>query len=224
MRTLGTAALVAAVTTLAGCGSSGSPEASAPDDCTGHGRVVARADLDGDGKDAPVRLTTQGSGACAHRLMGDAGTSADLKGLDLAAKGARVVHLDGHRGDLLLVSSEPHPRGGAQPHLFGRGGASGLRELTVDGQPLVPFVATDGGAPPMTATCTDKGEIAIDTAKAHQPPGIVLAWDVTRTTYAIKGGVATRARSRLVAAAAADPTLRKDRPDLFDGRLFAGCS
>ena len=224
MRTLGTAALVATLTTLAGCGSAGSPETSAPEECTGKGRIVARADLDGDGKDAPVRLTAQGSGACAHRLLGDAGMSADLEGLDLAARPTRVVHLGGHHGDLLLVSSEPHPRGGAQPHLFGRGGPSGVREITVDGQPLVPFVATDGGAPPMTATCTDKGEIAVDTAKAHEPPGIVLAWDVTQTTYAIRGGVATRTGSRLVAVAAADPTLRKNRPDLFDGRLFASCS
>ena len=40
----------------------------------------------------------------------------------------------------------------------------------------------------MTATCTDDGGSAVLTATTvSEPPGIVLAWDVQRTAYAIEG-------------------------------------
>jgi hypothetical protein len=128
----------------------------------------------------------------------------------------------------VLLSSRPHPRGGTQPHLFAAAGKPGkpgrLVEVTVDGGPILPFLATDGGGAPVGATCTPHGGIAVDTATAHQPPGIVLAWDVTRTTYAIHDGRARRTGSSVVATAAADPALRRERPDLFSGDLFPNCS
>jgi hypothetical protein len=171
-----------------------------------------------------VRLTGAGAGACADLLLAD-GVSADVAGLDLVPKQATVVHLHGtDASDLVLLSAAPHPRGGWQPHLFGSGGESGLTEVTVDGRPVLPFVATDGGAPPMTATCTPDGGIALLTAKAHEPPGVVLAWDVTETVYTVKDGHARTTGSKLVEEAAADPLLRKQRPELFDGTLFANCS
>jgi hypothetical protein len=135
------------------------------------------------------------------------------------------VHLRGSGApDLVLLYAKPHPRGGSQPHLFGAGGKAGLVEVTAGGRPVLPFVATDGGNAPMTATCTPDGGIAVLTGKAHQPPGIILAWDVTETSYDVKGGRAVETGSQLVQKAAADPLLRKYHPELFDGSLFASCS
>jgi hypothetical protein len=230
--------------TAGGCGgpsgTHGAPEPSTTDDgyhgcrpadLAGHGTVVARADLDGRRGAETVRLTGP-SGPCSDSLvtvLGGRVAGLDVHGMDLAAKGATVVHLRGAGApDLVLLTTRPHPRGGTQPHLFAAAGEPGrharLAEVTVDGGPVLPFLATDGGGAPVGATCTPDGGIAVDTATAHQPPGIVLAWDVTRTTYAISGGHARRTGSSLVAEAAADPALRRDRPDLFSGALFRGCS
>ncbi len=225
MRTLGTALVLILLASVAGCGEQSPASAPEGDGCAGKGAVVATADLDGDGSAQAVRLTGPGNGACAHRLLGPGGVAADVNGLDLVPGTAKVVHLEGHgAADLVLVSAEPHPRGGAQAHLFGSGGATGLTEVTADGQPVVPFVATDGGAAPMTATCTEDGGIGIVTARTHEPPGIVLAWDVTETSYALEDGRAVPKGKSSVAEAAADPTLRKEHPELFDGSLFSDCS
>jgi hypothetical protein len=227
MRPVGTVLLLLLV---AGCGQDPASSGPAPDagssgsgGCAGRGTVVARADLDADGRAGPVRLTGAGARDCAHRLVAEGG-SVDVAGLDLRGR-ATVVHLRGaDAGDLVLLSSAPHPRGGAQPHLFAPGGPDGLTEVTLDGRPVLPFVATDGGAPPMTAVCTPDGGIGVVTATAHEPPGVILAWDVVETRYGLREGHAVPAGRSTVARAAADPVLRKDRPELFGGRLFAGCS
>lgn len=225
VRTLGTAVVLALLVPLAACGEeTPSGTAADTDGCAGKGAVVAKADLDGSGTAKAVRLTGAGSGPCAERLLGPGDGSVDVSDLDLVADKAKVVHLTGDAPDLLLLSAKPHPRGGAQPHLFAAAGKGGLIEVTADGQPLVPFVATDGGAAPMTATCTDDGGVGVVTAQAHEPPGVVLAWDVTRTSYSIEDGRAVAQGESSVAEAAADPTLRKDHPELFDGSLFADCS
>jgi hypothetical protein len=224
MRTLGTAAVLSALLGLSACGSQTGSSAPEGAECAGVGTVVAKADLDGRGQPSTVRLTPSASGACANRLLADGGVWADVGGLDLVPQQATVVHLHGAGApDLVLLSAKPHPRGGWQPHLFGSGGATGLAEVTSKGRPVVPFVATDGGAPPMTATCTSDGGIAVLTAVAHEPPGVVLAWDVTETKYTVKGGRAETTGSQMVEEAAADPLLRKERPELFDGTLFANC-
>ena len=225
MRPLGTALVLVLCASLAACGEKTKTTAPDADACAGKGTVVAQADLDGSGSTRKVRLTGSGSGPCADQLLGPAGESADVSGLDLVPAEAKVVHLTGDDAvDLVLLSGKPHPRGGAQVHLFGLGGRTGLTELTADGQPLVPFLATDGGAAPMTATCTDDGGVGVVTAKAHEPPGVVLAWDVTQTSYAVEDGRAVPRGRSSVAEAAADPLLRKERPELFDGSVFADCS
>ena len=225
MRTLATAALLSVVLAVSACGSRSGTTSPDTAGCAGRGVTVAKADLDGDGQPSTVRLAVSGTGPCGHQLLADGGASADVGGLDLVPKQAKVVHLRGSGApDLVLLSARPHPRGGSQPHLFGAGGDTGLVEVTVDGRPVLPFLATDGGAPPMTATCTQDGGIAVLTGKAHQPPGIVLAWDVTETSYALRDGRAVETGSRLVEKAAADPLLRKERPELFDRVLFADCS
>ena len=224
MRTLGTAAVLSALLGLSACGSQTGSSAPDSGECAGQGTVVAKADLEGKGQPSTVRLAGSGAGPCADRLLADGGGWADVGGLDLVPKQATVVHLQGADApELVLLSAKPHPRGGWQPHLFGSGGETGLTEVTSEGRPVVPFVATDGGAPPMTATCTPDGGIALLTAVAHEPPGVILAWDVTETTYTLKEGRAQATGSKLVEEAAADPLLRKERPELFDGSLFANC-
>ena len=217
------------------CGSnpgSHADEASAYRGCTprdvgDHGRIVARADLDGSDGVEKVRLVGPNDRRCGDSLVAVVGgrlVGADVRRLHLVTARAQVVHLRGnaHR-DLLLLWSQAHPRGGSQPHLFGLRGSGRLVEVTVDGHPLLPFVVTDGGGSPMTATCTGSGGIAVFSGMAHQPPGIVLAWDVTRTTYALRDGRAVAVGSALSEKAAADPALRRSRPELFSGRLFANC-
>ena len=39
----------------------------------------------------------------------------------------------------------------------------------------------------MTAGCTEDGGVAVLTGRTAEPPGVVLAWDVQRTTYEITG-------------------------------------
>ena len=147
MRTLGTAALLAVVLAVSGCGSHTGADRTGTGDCAGRGVPVAKADVTGDGHASAVRLTaSSGSGPCADRLLAEGGAWVNVGGLDLVARKATVVHLRGSgASDLVLLSARPHPRGGSRPHLFGAGGDTGLVEVTVDGRPVLPFLATDGG-------------------------------------------------------------------------------
>ena len=235
MHLLGTALTAAAGLLAAGCGqqtgTTAKQEGSAYDGCTlanvqRAGPVIARADVDGDGKADEIRLTGPDASHCAGSLV--ATTSAGVVGtrvqdLDLVVGSARVVDLTGDGGDLVLLEAQPHPRDGAQSHLFGYGNDE-LTEVTVDGKPLLPFVATDGGGSPMSATCTDDGGIEVVTAITHEPPGIVLAWDVRRTTYAIEDGTARQNGTPTVEEAVVDPLLRKEEPELFTGKLLTDCA
>jgi hypothetical protein len=219
MRALRTGLVVAALAgTVACAGDRTGPSGGAAHDCTRQATVVARADLDDDGTPEDVRL-------CAGRLVAKVGGSTagvDVAPLDLDATRARVVHLHG-AGDLVLVPSRRAADGRFQPHLFGAG-RQGLTEVLLHGEPVLPPFASEPGTAPMTATCTDGGGVSVVTARAHQPPGIILAWDLTRTTYDVRDGVAVPVRTSVTENAGADPVLRRRMPHLFDRSLFAGCS
>jgi len=162
---------------------------------------------------------------CGGTLVAGTGTSIkvlDVRSQRLLPGAGQVVHLRG-AGDLVLVRSRPASTGQTQPHLYGVAGDR-LVEVTVAGRPVLPSVSTARGTGPVTATCTAGGGIAVVRGTASEPPGIVLAWDLTRTTYDVRDGVATQRSARVVRRSAVDPLLRRQRPDLFDGRLFAGCS
>jgi hypothetical protein len=182
-------------------------------------RVVWEVDLDGDGTANEIAYVPRvAGGPCADSFFttihgGAFGMSLSGMGLDPAS--VEVLQLRGTDRQLLLGRGGFHPRGGFEPHLFGYG-ADGLGEILTDGEPVVGFVATDGGAAPAGATCTDEGGLATLTAKVHQPPGVVLAWDVTRTTYELRGNAAEQVAMELVREAVADPVLREQAPDLFD--------
>lgn len=174
-----------------------------------------------------VKLPT--SGPCADGLVarvGDGVTGLDVEGLDLDASTAQVVRAgdtaSGGGEALLRVDGGMHPRGGFQPHLFLV--SETVRELTVDGHPVLPFVATDGGMAPMTATCTDDGGVAVLTATTSEPPGVVLAWDVERTTYDLTADGVVRTGTEQTEDHIADPLLRKKMPELFEpGALLGNC-
>jgi hypothetical protein len=70
-----------------------------------------------------------------------------------------------------------------------------LGEVTADGQPVVPFVATDTTGGYLSVTCADDA-LVCGQAVAHEPPGIVFAWDVRETRYAVDGLRATGERRR----------------------------
>ncbi len=235
MRTRTTIPALLVLTLLGGCGAEApQAEPSGPSqwgDCTvealdsAGGREVATLDDDGGRADARVRLLPSGDGPCAGGLVAQVGshvTGLDAAGLDLDAASAKVVDLEGDSGQLLVVNGAAHPRGGFQPHVFSLTG--GLHEVLVDGGPLLPFVATDGGGTPVTATCRGEGGIDVLTATTSEPPGVVLAWDVQRTSYRLEGGRATATGSEQIRDHTADPVLREEMPALFepDG-FFSDC-
>ena len=202
-------------------------DCSADDPALSGATVIAEADVDGSGAMNEIAYVSgKSDGPCANALfttfdgdpsaMSMAGTPLDVDSVD-------VLELSGTGRQLLMVREQAHPRGGYMVHLFG--GADGeFGEVLARGKPVVGFVATDGGMPPGTATCTDVGGIATVTAVTHEPPGIVLAWDVTRTTYSLDGNTAEQTSSVQVQTAAADPTLREQDPQLFDPEgYFADC-
>lgn len=224
---------------LAGCGTgSQSMESATPDaalfgDCSaddpalGGATVIAEADLEGSGaKNAIAYVARDIDGPCANALFTtlDGEPSAiSVANTPLDADSADVVQLSGTDRQLLMVREQAHPRGGYVVHLYSAADGE-LGEVLADGEPVVGFVATDGGMLPATAQCTDDGGIATFTATTHEPPGIVLAWDVTRTTYSLDGNTAKQASLKQIRTAAADPSLRKEMPQLLEPEgYFADC-
>ncbi len=125
---------------------------------------------------------------------------------------------------LAVYRGRAHPRGGYPLHVFTRDGEGRVVEVRYGGRPLLPFVATDTVAAAMTATCARDGEVAVTTATVHEPPGIILAWDVTRTTYRLHGARAEKVATTSVGRSVADPVLRRRMPALFHpGEIFADC-
>jgi hypothetical protein len=217
---------------LAACGdeSRTAPAARTWGDCDG--RAFAKADgqlarVDLEGKDGPVvvKLVT-GDGPCDGGLVAqydDEGVAGhDVSRLDLDPETAQVVTLDDGQ-TLLRIDGEGHPRGGFQPHLFAV--SDGMAEVRVDGAPLVPFVATDGGAAPAAVRCGPDGTVQLVRATTSKPPGVVLAWDVHRTTYEIRGSDAVDVGTEQVRDHTADPLLHEQMPELFEaGGLLDDCT
>jgi hypothetical protein len=202
-------------------------ECRTSDPALARARRVAVADLDGTGRPEKLGFVSASAGGpCAGALVTTVGGTTLAVPVDDAPaslRSATVVHLRGSGQELVMLRGQNHPRGGYLLHLYAAD-SDGLAELLVDGRPVLGFVATDGGGAPATATCTPGGGIATWRATAHQPPGIVLAWDVRRSSYDVEGTQLRRTDQRLVREAVADPLLREQMPALFDtGAYFAGC-
>ena len=226
MRLLGLVVVVPFL--LAGCGDAGSPGSEpspSTSACRGHATAIplVSADLDGDGRPDQVDFEPPGAGC-------PGGLTSSVPGLrraptvdwdaSKAARDAAVVRVPGRTGDLVLLT-EQHPRGGFRAHLYGYADGH-LAELAVQGEPVLPFVATDVLTDPISARCTEGGFEVLH-GRRHQPIGIVAAWDVFRTTYSVDGNTVRPGPTTEVA----DNVLEKDfattYADLVRYALFENC-
>ncbi len=236
--TSSTAALGAALATvvLAGCGSAepsgttaasgaqrSDPGASCAVDAPAvrEAAVVAEVDLDGDGTPDRVRVTGPG-GPCGDQLVASVGETLVSTPLATgpAVTGGYAVVLPGRDGQLLVTRAD-HPRGGFQLRVYAAG-EEGLVELRSEEETVVPFVATDVEEHPFSIDCTDGG-LVLTEAVAHEPAGVVAAWDVVRTTYAVDGTTVTAGPTREIADNVLLGQLAARYPDLVRHTAFAGC-
>ena len=154
---------------------------SADDSALDRARTVTKADLEGDGTAEPVRLTAPG-GACGDILLatGKVTYAVQLPAGGPPVRSAYAVQVPGRAGQLVVTRSE-HPRGGYQLRVYAPSG-NALTELRRGTEPLVPFVATDVQEQPLSIDCRPGGFV-VTQAVAHEPSGVIFAWDVRRTTY-----------------------------------------
>jgi hypothetical protein len=185
-------------------------------------RTVATVDLDGDGKTEPVRLTAP-DGDCANLLFaqqGDGYVFAQLPVGAPALSSAFGVAVPGREG-ALLATRQDHPRGGFQLRVYAAG-PDGLVELEDKGEPLVPFAALDVMEHPLSIDCADNG-LVVTEAVAHDPHGMVFAWDVRRTAYTLEGSQVTAGKTVEVADNVLPAKLRASYPDLVRHATFPSC-
>ncbi len=185
-------------------------------------RTMATVDVDGDGRADAVRLTGADND-CPNVLF------AKVAGGYLSAQlpvGAPLVtsvvgvDLEGRDG-ALVVTRQDHPRGGFQLRVFATG-PDGLAELKSEGQPLVPFVATDVREQPLSVDCQG-ARVVVTEATAHSPAGVVPAWDVRQTAYSIDGSEVTNADVKEIADNVLDKQLGKRYPALTKYAVFPSC-
>jgi hypothetical protein len=185
-------------------------------------RRIASVDLDGDGDGDQVRLTAQG-GECGNTLFAElpdgvvstalaAGTPPVTSGFAVAPAGADRQ---------LLVTRADHPRGGYQLRVYAAT-PDQLTELKSDGKTLFPFVATDVDEHPASIDCSEEG-IVVTEAVPHEPVGVVAAWDVERTTYAVADGKVTAGPTEEVADNVLPHQLEAKYPELVRHAAFPSC-
>lgn len=230
-----------ALALLAGCGSaeqgsrdaagkeptaspSGSTSAS-PSSCTQTVKTIAQADLDGDGRREQVQVGTGGGGTCPDSLSvaGKAGepyVGVELPSGEPPVRSGFGVAVPGRKGEL-LVTRQDHPRGGFQLRVYAAGDGK-LVELEVDGRSLVPFVALDVQEHPLSIDCTDGG-VVITEAVAHEPPGVMFAWDIRRTPYVVDGTKVTAGSTEEIADNVLPGQLDAKYPDLVKYAAFKSC-
>jgi hypothetical protein len=185
-------------------------------------RTVATADLDGDGKGDAIKLTAP-DGDCANLLfakLGDEFVHAQMPFGAPPLSKAFAVDVPGRKG-ALLVTRQDHPRGGFQLRVYAAG-PDELVELKVKDRPLVPFVALDVQEHPLSVDCADGG-VVLTEAVAHKPPGVVFAWDIQRTTYAVDGTEVTAGEPKEIVDNVLPAQLEAKYPDLVGFAAFKSC-
>ena len=126
----------------------------------------------------------------------------------------------GRKGEL-LVTRQDHPRGGFQLRVYAAGDGK-LVELEADGHSLVPFVALDVQEHPLSIDCTNGG-VVITEAVAHEPPGVMFAWDIRRTPYVVDGTEVTAGKTEEIADNVLPGQLDAKYPDLVKYAAFKSC-
>jgi hypothetical protein len=238
------------VAVLAGCGSEEQPDgdsasdgrtsasptpssSASPDACdqSEEGIVVtrnlAKVDVDGDGTRDQVGLVEPATSECppmvsVNLAAGSVGPGvlAPIPAGEPPVRAAFAVAIPGHTGEL-VVTRQVHPRGGFQTRVFALAGDE-LVQLEVDGRPLVPFVATDVQEHPVSIDCGDN-LITVTEAVAHEPAGVMFAWDVKETTYALQGATVTAGPTREVADNVLPAQLKERFPELGKNAVFPSC-
>lgn len=217
---------------LSGCGDegaqradrAGSPSAS-PGSCVPESEArgpVSTPDLDGDAAADFVEFVDHRD--CPGTFVAHVGEQnlvlAIEEDLPVAARDMHVVQIPGRVGEVLLVTVR-HPRGGFQAHLLGYADGS-FDDLNVDGNLVIGFVATDTSSSPVSASCVDGGFVVTE-AVAHEPVGVVPAWDVFATAYAVQGNVVTKGPRAEVADNVLEAELETSYRALIGHRLFEDC-
>lgn len=211
---------------LTGCGDGGDDTSAATDAdgddggiaiCRTAAPVDVAADLDGDGAADKLEFLAPVEKCPGAVRLGEDSIPWDVD-RPVTAREFSTVRVNGHRGDLVLQTFN-HPRGGFEARLYAAVDGK-PREITRDGGPLIPFVATDAPTQYVAVTCTSAG-FSVLAAAAQAPAGAAPAWDVRRTDYAGKGLVENTAVE--LAENVPDDGLR-DFPGLTGNKLFAGCA
>jgi hypothetical protein len=233
--------VVAALLVVAGCGSAeqsgggGGDSTGAGSDAQAGSRTVggcsadsaevtgaktlATADLDGDGTAEAVKLTAV-TGECPSTLFAEMGESFISTTVPAEPPVTSAYAVDPGTHDLVVTKAD-HPRGGYQLRVYA-GTRDELAELEVDGQPLLPFVATDVKEHPWSIDCGDGGLVFTE-AVAHEPVGVAAAWDIKQTTYDVNGTTVTAGPTKEVADNVLPQDLGKKYPDLVRHAAFASC-
>src|SRR5207237_8434465 len=94
-----------------------------------------------------------------------------------------------------------------------------LVQLRDEGEPRVPM--SKDGDHPFSVDC-GQGAIVLTQAVAHEPPGILAAWDIRTTTYALEGST-VHARTEETADNVLPAQLPRRYPQLVRHTLFASC-
>lgn len=210
----------------AGSGSTATPSPSATR--SGCSAVAAGSspqgaiDVDGDGERETVVLVPESP--CGPPSL-QAGDGDDPPRITLPTDRPPVtqifgVRVPGRDGELVVTRST-HPRGGFQLRVYAAEGAR-LVELQRGSEPLVPFVATDVQEHPFDVGCAENA-LVVTEAVAHEPAGIVPAWDVRRTAYALDGAVLSAGPTKEIADNVLPAQLTRRWADLVDHTAFAGC-
>lgn len=217
---------------LVGCGDEESERAepgrtpsASPSACVPVGEetgAVSDPDLDGDGTADSVEFVDHQDcpGAFVAHVGGQNLVQQIREDFPVRAEDMHVLQIPGRTGEVLLVTVQ-HPRGGFQAHLLGHADGA-FEDLTVDDQLVFPFVATDTNSSPLSASCVDGG-FTISEAVAHEPIGVVPAWDVFRTTYTVEGNSVTKGPREEVADNVLDAELETTYAPLVRHRLFDDC-
>ena len=199
-------------TTPAGC--------TAPDGAVRVATTLTDADLDGDGTVDAVGITNR-KDPCPGQLfaeVGDTDASVPLPDGEPPVRSAFAVTVPGQE-DQLVVTRQDHPRGGFQTRVFALEDDE-LVELQQEGQPLVPFVATDSQGQLNSIDCADEG-LVVTSAVPHEPGN--EGWDVTRTTYALDDGVVTVQGKPEVVESVPSASLQQQYPGLLLNAAFSSC-
>ena len=83
-------------------------------------------------------------------------------------------------------------------------------------------MALDVQEHPLSVDCTDGG-VVLTEAVAHKPPGVMFAWDIQRTTYAVEGGEVTAGETEEIADNVLPAQLEAKYPELVDYSAFKSC-